>query len=625
MWKKLQNTYEQHSAATKIYWLRKFFNLKMKEGTSIDAHLNEFNSIVTQLANQKYVVDEETKGMALLISLPESWDTFTTAMTNANTFISFTDITGLILQEEQKLKAQAAIKPNNALNARGRSQQRGKSQERGRGRSKSRSNKDVECYYCGKKGHTKKQCFKLKNDKRDKAKDSDVADAKAIVPVSKGKSSVKIEEIHSTHGDDSDGEVLFLSSLDAHALHAGSFADMHSWIIDSGASFHVTPYRDLFVKYTRGSNGVVFLGDNHACNIVGFGDVKLVFANGTQLMLHNVRHVPEVKKNLISTGMLDDEGYVTSFGHGFWKVTKGALVVARGPKVDTIYTLHAKLCNHTDIHATEMPKISMWHNRLGHMSITGMEQLACLGYLPSLKFSDLKFCEHCIYGRQLQCPHKRRLGHKDAQLELVHTDVCEMPSLSLGGTWYFVTFIDDSTRKVWLYPLQQKSDVFPMFQKWLALVENQTGRTLKALRSDNGGEYLSNAFNAFCDARGIKRELPAPYSPPQNGTAERMNRTIQEKVRSMMSHAALSYGFWAEAVKTSVHLINRSPNKRLDGRVPEELWTGKTPSYKHLRVFGCTAYVHIRREERNKLDPKSLKCIFLGYGDNGGITAYGIL
>ena len=149
------------------------------------------------------------------------------------------------------------------------------------------------------------------------------------------------------------------------------------------------------------------------------------------------------------------------------------------------------------------------------------------------------------------------------------------------------------------------------------MVENQTGKTLKCLRSDNGGEYVSKEFDAFCDSKGIKREITAPYNPPQNGTAERMNRTIQEKVRSMLSHAALSHGFWAEAMQTAIHLINRSPNKRLDNKVPEEIWSRKPPSYKHLRVFGCVAYVHIRKDLRNKLEPKSHKCVFLGYGDDG--------
>ena len=85
----------------------------------------------------------------------------------------------------------------------------------------------------------------------------------------------------------------------------------------------------------------------------------------------------------------------------------------------------------------------------------------------------------------------------------------------------------------------------------------------------------------------------------------------------MLSHAALPHGFWTEAVKTVVHLINRSPNKRLGFQVPEELWIGKPPSYKHLRVFGCNAYMHIHKDSRTKLDPKSYRCIFLGYGDSG--------
>ena len=119
-----------------------------------------------------------------------------------------------------------------------------------------------------------------------------------------------------------------------------------------------------------------------------------------------------------------------------------------------------------------------------------------------------------------------------------------MPQFSLGGAKYFVSFIDDATHKVWVYPLRLKSDTFSVFEKFVALVENQTGKTLKALRSDNGGEYMSKQFQDFCDAKGIKRELSAPHDPPQNGTAERMNRTIQEKVRSMLSHAALPHGFW---------------------------------------------------------------------------------
>ena len=119
-------------------------------------------------------------------------------------------------------------------------------------------------------------------------------------------------------------------------------------------------------------------------------------------------------------------------------------------------------------------------------------------------------------------------------------DACgPMPHQSLGGASYFVSFIDDSTRKVWAYPIRTKDRVFSIFSDWLAMVENQTGRKLKCLRTDNGGEFKSEDFIKFCRERGIRREYTAPYSPEQNGIAERMNRTIQERVVSMLQHSGL--------------------------------------------------------------------------------------
>ena len=144
----------------------------------------------------------------------------------------------------------------------------------------------------------------------------------------------------------------------------------------------------------------------------------------------------------------------------------------------------------------------------------------------------------------------------------------------LGGASYFVSFIDDSTRKVWAYPIRTKDRVFSIFSDWLAMVENQTGRKLKCLRTDNGGEFKSDEFVKFCRERGIRREYTAPYSPEQNGIAERMNRTIQECVVSMLQHSGLSDGFWAEALLTAVHIINMSPSRPLGLQIPQEIWTG---------------------------------------------------
>ena len=131
----------------------------------------------------------------------------------------------------------------------------------------------------------------------------------------KGKSTVKIEELNSvTQGNANDDDVLFSSSLDVHTLLAGDTSNMKSWIIDSGASFHVTLYKECFAKYYGGRQGVVYLGNNYACEIAGIGDVLLMLSDGSGFMLKNVRHVPRIKKNLISTELLDDDGFHTTFG-----------------------------------------------------------------------------------------------------------------------------------------------------------------------------------------------------------------------------------------------------------------------------------------------------------------------
>ncbi len=110
---------------------------------------------------------------------------------------------------------------------------------------------------------------------------------------------------------------------------------------------------------------------------------------------------------------------------------------------------------------------------------------------------------------------------------------------SIGGKQYFVTFIDDHSRKVWVYFLRHKFDVFEAFKKWKAMVENETGLKIKKLCSDNGGEYEDNEFKKFCYQNGIKLIRTVPGTPQQNGIAERMNRTLTKKVRSMRLQSGL--------------------------------------------------------------------------------------
>ncbi|GAA0156231.1 hypothetical protein LIER_38239 [Lithospermum erythrorhizon] len=147
------------------------------------------------------------------------------------------------------------------------------------------------------------------------------------------------------------------------------------------------------------------------------------------------------------------------------------------------------------------------------------------------------------------------------------------------------------------------------------MVEREVGEPLKCIRTDNGGEYIG-LFDQYCKTHGIRHEQSVPKTPQHNGLAERMDRTIMEKVRCLLSHSNLPRMFWGEALNASIQIINLSPTTTLEGKVPNEVWTGKNITYKHLRVFGCRAFVHILKDERTKLDVKSKQCVFLSHGDD---------
>ena len=124
----------------------------------------------------------------------------------------------------------------------------------------------------------------------------------------------------------------------------------------------------------------------------------------------------------------------------------------------------------------------------------------------------------------------------------------------------------------------------------------------------------SSEFNSYLIKEGIKHELTIPHTPQQNGVAKRQNRTLIEGVRTMLADSKLPHRFWAEALSTIVYLRNHSPTKALEGVTPYEAWNGSRPDVRSLRIFGCSAYAHVPKSERRKLDSKTRKCVLLGYG-----------
>ncbi|KAK2976697.1 hypothetical protein RJ640_013953 [Escallonia rubra] len=223
--------------------------------------------------------------------------------------------------------------------------------------------------------------------------------------------------------------------------------------------------------------------------------------------------------------------------------------------------------------------------------------------------------EGCLVGKQHRHSFpKKPISRAKASLELIHTNVCgPIDPASLGKTIYFLLFIDDYSRKTWVYVLKKKSEVFSNFKRFKALVEKHNGYQSKAMRSDRGRKFISKEFKAFCEENGIRQPLTIPYSPQQNGVVERKNRSIVNMTRSMLKSKNLPKKFWAKAIDCVVYLSNRCLTRSVWNQTPQQAWSGYKLSVSHLKVFGSIVYVHVPDQQRKKLDDKSEKFIFIGY------------
>lgn len=396
---RLAELYEQPSACNKVYLIKKMCRMLMAESDPVTEHLNRFNEIVRQMESVRLNFDDEMRALLFLGSLPDSWEGLVQAISGAAGKIplKFADVVASIMGEEMRRcnrnegASQAALSVEKSQSNRGRSTNKGDAKVRSRSKSKAKK-KSGACWNCGEIGHMKSDCPKPKKAK--------ALDQYANVLVT---------------GDEEDELCLMAST---------SIMRADVWYMDSGASVHCTSRRDFFTEYRTGDFGHVTVGNGMKCDIIGKGDISLKMSNGSQLTLKEVRHIPDLKRNLISAGMLDRDGYHVIFGSNQWKVTKGSSVIAKGQKGESLYTFSGS-CNGTmTLVAAEEGSSTLWHRRLGHLSESGMRQLHSKGLLKGIKDLVLEFCEDCVLGKQKRVSFNkdgREIKHE--KLELVHSDV----------------------------------------------------------------------------------------------------------------------------------------------------------------------------------------------------------
>jgi hypothetical protein len=393
------------------------------------------------------------------------------------------------------------------------------------------------------------------------------------------------------------------------------------WIIDSGASRHMTGDQARLSNLNEKKTSYkVELGEKTTYLVEGFGQAAIKMKIGNYVHLSNVLYVPGLEKNLVSIYCLEDKGNRIAFVDGkvlSWhkdsSIENVRVIESREGNLYRLLEQNEEALVHDEVNPNEL-----WHRRYAHINYQELPFLKrMVEGIPELRSTHEGICKGCALGKNIKKPFPSNNNKSKEILDLIHSYVCgPMPVKSLGGSSYYVIFIDDYSRKTWLYLLKTKDKVFNKFQEFKEEIENLTNNKFKTLRTDNGGEYTSKEFIAFCKLAGIRRELTIPHNPQQNGVEERKNRSIEETVKALLNYQGLSMFLWGEAAMKTIYVQNISPHRILKDMTPEESFSGKKLNVENLRIFGCPVHYHIPKDKRNKLEPSGKKGTFMGYSDS---------
>ncbi|CAI7856393.1 unnamed protein product [Closterium sp. NIES-54] len=356
---------------------------------------------------------------------------------------------------------------------------------------------------------------------------------------------------------------------DFQAVAAAAQANPMAVLLDSGCSHHLMGTKAVFVdmapsdgvKHVRGFNGALQ-------PVEGRGTVALQGEARKRVLIPDVLYVPGVQANLLSAGQLKESG-VQLKGDGdemlLVAATGGVLGRARytGRVLCTDLCPCPKRSQSTEVVALRTIVSAMkstpdrLHARLAHVSVDTIKSSAKHGVATGLDITSSSGadppCVSCVGEKLARHTFPDKGSNAEEALAVVHIDLCgPFWVAAKDGSLYFLLLKDRHTRFVWVMPVTKKSDVLREFQKWLVLVERQVKKSVLMLRSDWGGEFLGKEVTDFVDGKGIVHDLTCPYTPQQNGMAEREMRTAVESVRTMLLHMGVRHHWWHLALRQAV-------------------------------------------------------------------------
>ncbi|KAJ9560759.1 hypothetical protein OSB04_005919 [Centaurea solstitialis] len=360
-----------------------------------------------------------------------------------------------------------------------------------------------------------------------------------------------------------------------------------------GSGNHICNHLQGFTrrKTLRKDRSNLRVGEGTPLIAEAVGSYSLSLPSGLVLELDNCYYIPNMIKNVLSFDLLVDQGFYYKYDYKMISVFKDNIFYFKATPVNGLYTVNLQDNSNEIYHISKRSKdiedqTYLWHCRLGHINKKRIELLLKGGFLGTFDYKPFDNCESCLSGKMTKQPFNKENERATDLLEIIHTDVCgPFSHVARGGYWYFITFTEDFSRYGYVYLMRHKSESFERFKEFQNEVQNQLDRKIKFLRSDRGGEYLSDEFDNHLMECGIVSQLTPPYTPQMNGVSETRNRTLLDMVQTMMCHSTVPMSFWGHALETAAHILNRAPTKS----------------------------VYVKRPTSEKLKPKSDKCFFVGY------------
>ncbi|KAK2414511.1 hypothetical protein P8452_13305 [Trifolium repens] len=585
----LKTLYAEQARHERFEVSKSLFQCKLSEGSPVGPHVLKMIGYVGNLERLGFPLEKELATDLILQSLPDSFNQFILNFNMNNLDKTLPELLSMLRTAEQNLKSKGKsilMVSNGNKHHKKPKKQGGKWKGKGVAKPKETPpalkpsgsiSKEGNCFYCGKTGHWKRNCPKYLEDKK-----------KGVAPTTSGIFVIEINLSTST-----------------------------SWVLDTGCGSHICTNVQELKESRELAKGEVDLrvGNGARVAALAVGTYNLSLPSGLIIQLKNCYYVPAISRNIISVSCLDKFGFSFMIKNNCCSIYLNDIFYANAQMYNGLYVLDLETpvynINTKRMKPNELNPSYLWHCRLGHINERRISKLHKDGLLDSFDYESYDTCRSCLIGKMTKAPFKGKGERANDLLALIHTDVCGPLNIpARGGFTYFITFTDDFSRYGYVYLMKHKSESFEKFREFKNEVQNQLGKNIKTLRSDRGGEYLSQEFNDHLKECGIVSQLTPPGTPQWNGVSERRNRTLLDMVRSMMSHADLPNSFWGHALLTAAYTLNHVPSKKVE-KTPYEIWSGKKPHLSFMKVWGCEVYV--KRLITTKLEPKSDKCLFVGY------------